>query len=208
VPRRNAQENLSSQYRKTFCFGSLVVAILEASRAVLQRLREQAQRSDNAGAVFILCCAQCILGCVERLIEFMNKYAYTQIAIYGKDFLSAARDTWELFKARNFDLLINDDLTGVVLTLGCTLGGLVAAVVGAAVGYVIFSNQGIWQILAGVSFLIGMLMTALVMSVVESAVATTYVVWAQCPNELAQVRPDEFNRLREATHFRHPDRMF
>jgi len=192
----------------SICFGSLIVAVLEALRNVLQQVRLQAQRSDNVAAVFVLCCAQCVLGCVESLIAFMNKYAYKQIAIYGKDFISAARDTWELFKARNFDLLINDDLTGVVLTLGCTLGGVVAGAVGGAIAYMTVSNTGTWQVLAGVSFLLGMLMTALLMSVVESAVATTYVVWAQCPNELAQVRPEEFHRLQDVSHCRYPDRVF
>jgi hypothetical protein len=31
-----------------------------------------------------------------------------QVAIYGKDFITAAKDTWALFKARGFDVLIND----------------------------------------------------------------------------------------------------
>lgn len=193
----------------SICFGSLVVAVLEATRAVLQRVREQAHRSNNMAAVCLLCCAECVLSCVERLIEFMNKYAYTQIAIYGKDFISAAKDTWELFKARSFDLLINDDLTGVVLSLGCILGGLVAGAVGGAMAYyTVSADHTTWQVLTGISFALGLAMTSLVMSVVESAVATTYVVWAQCPNELAQVRPEEFGRLRDATRGRHPDCVF
>jgi hypothetical protein len=45
------------------------------------------------------------------------------VAIYGKDFMTASKDTWALFKARGFEVLINDDLTGMVLMLGAFLGG-------------------------------------------------------------------------------------
>lgn len=38
-------------------------------------------------------------------------------------------------------------------------------------------------------------MTALIMSVVQSAVATTYVVWAEMPNEISNTRPQHYNKL-------------
>jgi hypothetical protein len=47
---------------------------------------------------------------IESYIEFLNEYAFAQVAIYGKDYCQAAHDTWELIKARGVDLIINDDL--------------------------------------------------------------------------------------------------
>jgi len=192
----------------SICFGSLIVAILQAMRAMLRQARRQAHGSANLAAQCCLCFAECFLSAIERAIAFMNKYAYTQIAIYGKDFISASRDTWKLFVERNFDLLINDDLSGMVLGLGSFLGGLAACAVGTLVAWAISSSDGSYMVLGVISFLMGMLMTSLVMSVISSAVATTYVLWAQCPGELSQTRPQEFQAIREAAKMRFPDRDF
>ena len=43
----------------SICFGSLLVAIVQALRALAQQLRQQ------EGGIFI-CIAECILGCLER----------------------------------------------------------------------------------------------------------------------------------------------
>lgn len=39
---------------------------------------------------YIFACIQCCLQCFERLIKFLNKQAYIQIAITGKSFCPAA----------------------------------------------------------------------------------------------------------------------
>jgi predicted membrane metal-binding protein len=68
------------------------------------------------------------------------------------------------------------------------ISGVLASVAGGAAAYSVQKGDtGMWGVIAGISFLVGMLFTSLVMSVVRSAVATTYVVWAECPQEL-QVR--------------------
>lgn len=194
----------------SICFGSLLVAVLSAMRAVVRQAKDQARRRGSGGAACALCCLECILRSLERLIRYFNMYAYTHVAIYGKDFISAAKDTWAMFSNRGFEVLINDDLTGMVLSMGCFLGALFSALVGGAV--VLFSQSSTdtttWGAVAGVSFLIGFLLTALIMSVVQSAVATTYVVWAEMPNEIAQTRPQHYQQLVEASRILHPDRNF
>ena len=36
-----------------------------------------------------------------------------RLALYGKPYLSAARDTWRLFLDRGIDALVNDSLVGI-----------------------------------------------------------------------------------------------
>jgi hypothetical protein len=55
-----------------------------------------------------------------------------------------------------------------------------------------------WGVIAGMSFLVGAILTSLVMSVVSSAVATTYVVWAECPQEIQRTRPESYTDIRNA----------
>lgn len=40
----------------------------------------------------VLKCVQCYVACVERIIKFINKNAYIQIAINGKNFCYACKD--------------------------------------------------------------------------------------------------------------------
>lgn len=48
------------------------------------------------------------------------------MAIYGKDFCTAGKDTWRLIKSRGIDAIINDSLIGNVLGFGMIFAGLFA----------------------------------------------------------------------------------
>lgn len=54
----------------SICFGSLLVAIIQALRAVERYTREK----DDFQ--FLSCIIQCILGCLEGLLEGINRWAY------------------------------------------------------------------------------------------------------------------------------------
>jgi hypothetical protein len=42
-----------------------------------------------------------------------NRYAYIEIALYGKPYLVAAKDTWKLFVDRGIDALVNDQIVSM-----------------------------------------------------------------------------------------------
>jgi len=63
-------------------------------------------------------------------VEFFNRYAYIEIALYGKSYINAARDTWRLFKDRGIDALINDSLVGMTLTWGAYVIGISSSLFG------------------------------------------------------------------------------
>lgn len=51
----------------SICFGSLLVAIIQATRALANAAR------DNENQILV-CIAQCILSCLESLLEYFNKW--------------------------------------------------------------------------------------------------------------------------------------
>jgi len=57
-------------------------------------LQKQAEQQKNFVMVKIAKAIQCCLECFERLIKFLNKNAYIQIAILGKNFCKSA---WNAF---------------------------------------------------------------------------------------------------------------
>lgn len=144
------------------------------------------------------------MGCVEGIIRFFNYYAFVQVAIYGKSFIEASHDTWQLFKARGTDLLVNDDLSGSVFFLGSFLGGAISALIASI--WALSKDVVEWDDWAFLAFVLGFLVSEVAMSVVSSGVATTFVCYAEDPFGLQQNRVEHYDIIRRAeTSMRNKD---
>lgn len=173
-PTSTAFKRATTSSFGSICLGSLLVAILKT----LRQLVNSSRRGNN----WLACIASCILAVLDNLIEYFNMYAFTQVAIYGKTYCQAAKDTWTLVKARGVDAIVNDNLISGVLVMGAIIGGVFTAVVGAIVAFI--SIHDYWVSLAFISFLIGMSLVMLTMEVIESGVATIFVCFAMDPAAL------------------------
>src|SRR5687767_1069333 len=80
----------------SICFGSLIIAIIQTIRTIVNILRSE----TDGMLAFIGCLLDCFLSCIQDIAEFINKYAFCQVAIYGKDYMTAAKDTWTILKDR------------------------------------------------------------------------------------------------------------
>ena len=89
----------------SICFGSLLVAIVQAIRQIV----EAARRNDDLGP-FIACCIDCILGCIEGLLEYFNKWAFVYVGLYGYGYYEARKNDMAL-------AIIADDLVGMAMGL-------------------------------------------------------------------------------------------
>ncbi|CAM6083759.1 unnamed protein product [Calypogeia fissa] len=161
----------------SICFGSLFVPLVEAPCHALRRVNEQAGASE-----FLFSCVVCFLAVYETLIRYFNKMGYIQVAIYGKPFVRASKDTWDMLRAQQVDALVHDDLTSTVLVLACGLGGSLSALVGGI--YTFVAHKSLTIVITIVSYIIGAQLTYITMAVVESAVATYYVCFAEDPDSL------------------------
>lgn len=180
------------------CFGSLLIAVMQTLRFLISQARDNAD--DNVACAIFLCCIECLLAVLSDLIEYFNKYAFAQVAIYGKDYCTAGRDTWELVKSRGIDAIINDDLIGNVLTIGGFAIGIVTACVGLA--YVQFSSLPKENVYYGAvsigTFLIGIAEFAILSVVIDSGVATTFVCLAEDPLALARTKPELYQQVQQS----------
>ena len=61
------------------CFGSLIVAIIQAVRQIV----ETAKQNDDIGNT-LACCIDCILGCIESLVEYFNKWGTLCYVMLGR----------------------------------------------------------------------------------------------------------------------------
>lgn len=109
----------------SLAFGSLLLAILDILRAILSVIQSSESQSGDMVGAAIACVANCLLGCVQWAVEFLNKYAYINIALYGNSYITAAKETWTLIKDRGIDALAQDCLTGIVFTFGSIVVGVI-----------------------------------------------------------------------------------
>jgi len=193
-PRMPPNPTLSSFKRSvttsfgSIVLGSLLVSILETLRALVRWGRSN---RDNLLAY----CADILLGIIEGLLQYFNLYAFTQVAIYGKPYVRAAKDTWELISTHGVEAIINDNLIVNVLTIGALIGGIVCGVLGAVLGGVWAPDY--WGATAAMGFLIGYGMLSVAMEVVQSAVATIFVCFAMDKEALRRNDPYLYQRFME-----------
>ncbi|KAI1297031.1 putative choline transporter, neither null mutation nor overexpression affects choline transport [Mortierella claussenii] len=183
----------------SICFGSLLIAVLQTLRYILNSLKSN---SDEGVMVFLSACAECLLGMLESLFEIFNKFAFTQVAMYGKPFVTAAKDTWELVKDRGVDALVNDNLVGSVLSMG----SLSVALLSAFYGYLFiklvqpgFYDKGDESLVVFIVVIVEMILGAVMMSVpnnvIDSGVTTTFVALAEDPQTLYRTKPDLYQAI-------------
>jgi hypothetical protein len=98
--------------------GSLLVAIIQATREMLNYMRE-------SGDGVLLCLADCCLFCVESIAEYFNQWAYVYVGLYGYPFLEAGQQVIRLFTARGWTVIISDYLVHRVLLMVSVAVGLV-----------------------------------------------------------------------------------
>ncbi|KAG2765803.1 hypothetical protein Pcac1_g22672 [Phytophthora cactorum] len=197
----------------SICVGSLVVAALNALHTLLLSTpRRKTKGSANAFLEFLV-------KLVMRNMQYFNKYAFCQVALYGKDFRLAGTDTMHLFRDRGWTALLNDSLISSVLAVGCLVVGTVSGVIGSAWLYLtlrctpdeLAEHPGECQTFNVVllTFVacssIGYAMCTIMSSILDSIVATIFVCFAEDPAALQRSHPDEHSRLVEAWGRLQPD---
>ncbi|XP_010265211.1 PREDICTED: CTL-like protein DDB_G0274487 [Nelumbo nucifera] len=179
----------------SICYGSLFTAAIRTLRWEIRGFRSKIGNNEC-----LLCCVDFLFHLVETLVRFFNKYAYVQIAVYGKSFNRSARDAWELFQSTGVEALIAYDCSGAVLLMGTILGGLVTGTCSGTWAWFKASDRVI--MVGSTAMLMGMILVGLAMVVVESAVTSIYICYAEDPLLINRWDAEFFNQMSEALHQR------
>lgn len=76
-------------------FGSLIVAIINCLRQLCSIAQQQEASEGNLIGTILFCVLGCIIGILDWAVQFLNRYAFSYIALYGKSYIAAAKDTWK-----------------------------------------------------------------------------------------------------------------
>ncbi|XP_027098668.1 uncharacterized protein [Coffea arabica] len=198
MPSKPLVNSLQFAMTKSFgsiCYGSLFTAAIRTLRWEIRGIRSKIGNNEC-----LLCLVDFLFHLVETLVRFFNKYAYVQIAVYGKNFNHSARDAWELFQSTGVEALVAYDCSGAVLLMGTVLGGLVVG-----------TCSGVWTrihhpdrviMVGSTAMLIGMILVGLAMVVIESAVTSIYICYAEDPLLIHRWDAEFFHQMSEMLHQR------
>lgn len=97
TPVRTATWNCFRYHLGSLAFGSFILAVVQLIRYIMRYLEAQATAQKNRFMACVLRVVQCCLWCFERCIKFLNKNAYIQIALVGKNFCISAYNAFQLW---------------------------------------------------------------------------------------------------------------
>jgi hypothetical protein len=72
-------------------FGSLLVAIIQFLRQLCTVVQAEEEAEGNIAGMIAGCFLGCFINFLDWLVEFINEYAFSYIALYGKAYLPAAK---------------------------------------------------------------------------------------------------------------------
>jgi Plasma-membrane choline transporter len=180
-------------------FGSLIVALINMLRQACSIAQSQSAQDGNIVGTIFFCCLGCLIGLLDWAVTFINRYAFSHIALYGKAYLPAAKDTWKMMKDRGIDALINDCLIGPVLTMGSLFVAYLCALLSYL--YLEFTkpsyNEGrtFTPVVMAFAFLIGLQVCQIFLTPVSSGVDTLFVAMSWDPDVLVREHPDLWAKL-------------
>eukprot|EP01064_Diplonema_japonicum_P012202 TRINITY_DN19663_c0_g1_i1.p1 TRINITY_DN19663_c0_g1~~TRINITY_DN19663_c0_g1_i1.p1 ORF type:complete len:620 (+),score=115.06 TRINITY_DN19663_c0_g1_i1:93-1862(+) len=178
------------------CFGSFIVAILQTIRMLCDMVTEDAHP-------ILRCMVLCIIDCITNLLQYFNDYAYVQVAMFGKSYVGAAKDTWKLIKnGTGWDAIINDALIDRIFLCFAVLGALSCG----GLCFLISNFNWTWFV---VGLIEGFIIVLIFMKLIYSAVMTIFIgfwevrktgaVWSAPPLEGAN--PDEISNTIEMKYY-------
>ncbi|XP_056164569.1 uncharacterized protein LOC115684952 isoform X2 [Syzygium oleosum] len=156
------------------CFGSLFVPTIEALRIVARGLN-LLQGEDE----FMFSCAHCCLRVMDFIFRHGNGWAFVQIAAYGKGFVKASQDTWELFEKQEMESIVDSDITSSICFLTGVCSGSICVIVVAA--WTVTVRGSFTATISLLAFFVGYLMTRIAMALPHACVSCYYVCYAENP---------------------------
>ena len=194
----------------SIAFGSLLVGLLKSLQWLVRcgrQKRDQQRRNRGIeGTDFLFCLLQFVVDKLEYFVEYINAFAFVYVGLYGYDYLTAGKQVSSLFKARGWEVIINDDLVARSLGLMSIFISFVTGIVALLLGFFLIGPLGSIQF-----FFLGLFLAhssfSVLFGVVTSAVNTVVVCFAESPNQLKENghNPEHFRELAGAYRKAYPN---
>lgn len=200
-PRENAFSSLFHAVTTSsgsLAFGSLVLAFVQ----FLNFLLELTKRSNtkNRFLVCLISALQCLLGCIQGIVQYINKFAYIHIAMHGYSFCTAARGCFDLISRNFFSAVIMDTIAGFVLFVGKALFTALSAIITIAI--LDASHRHVSYVTLGITVVLSFAVLHVISHVIGVSVDTVFVCYLEDlemnKGENLYISPDLHSLLQES----------
>ncbi|KAI2497367.1 Plasma-membrane choline transporter [Fragilaria crotonensis] len=183
----------------SICLGSLLVSIMDVSKSFARSSNQNGRDISIVG-----CILECVLYCIRNLIEYFNSWAFVYVGLYGYPCIEAGKSVMNLFRQRGWTTLIADRLVFRVPVF-CDIGVVVVCEFFAILchmavrGFFVTSDNDLSSshgIAFVVAFLVGVFIHNVALFVVESAVRTVIVCFAESPAEFEEHHPELYEIMK------------
>ena len=126
----------------SLAFGAFILALVQFLQFIVEIFKKQAESSgatQNKAMEYCINCLRCCLACVERIVQFINKNAYIQIALSGKNFCMAAKEGFELVWSNPVRYAVVGGIGEVIMFLGKIM--IAAGTAGGMYAYLTYATN-------------------------------------------------------------------
>lgn len=179
----------------SICFGTLIVAAIQAVQALLRSARTALQEDGNIVGCIVMLILECIVSVIGDLMEYFNEWVYVQCAIRGGNYCQSVRMTCAMVSCNGLQAIIAELLVNTVVTLGTVLSGVVGLLLACVFCFSQAKSNQDWVPVAGAigGFLGGLFVGGTFMRIFSSGSKTILMCWAEEPRLLHQEH--DFNDL-------------
>ncbi|CAG7729077.1 unnamed protein product [Allacma fusca] len=134
-PLLTSAKNLLRYHLGSVAFGSLIIAIVKFIRWCMNQLQKYLSNVNSCLAC-LACLCKCCLWCLDGFLQFLNRNAYIEIAIYGYAFCPSAKRAFKVISTNALRILAINSIGDFVLYLA----KLTIVALSALCGYYLFQG--------------------------------------------------------------------
>lgn len=176
---QSSAKQACTHYFGSICLGSLIIAVVQALRAICEVAKENCKESDNVVGQIVFMVIDCFLGCLESIARFFNAYVFAYIAVCGMNFADASGKVWDLLTNSDAEAIVNYSISDMVSTFGTIAGGILDAAITALIAWRLGVSDNYIVGASLLAFLIGFAIMSVVSRVMEAGVTTLFVCFAE-----------------------------
>mmetsp|Transcript_14839 Transcript_14839/g.22939 ORF Transcript_14839/g.22939 Transcript_14839/m.22939 type:complete len:805 (+) Transcript_14839:134-2548(+) len=187
----------------SICYGSLYIGVVQFLRQITEGMRPHHDESSLMCLYeFTLFFQERLVTLVDNLADSFTPWAFTYIGLYHYSLKESGHKVNELFDRRGWSRIVTDDLIPSVLTMvSLVIGGLsgsFAVIMQALDGQGLTSFGHPVAASFTIGFLVGIVLSTVLFSIIESSVQGVIVCFAGSPVEFHRNHPDLSHEMRHS----------
>ncbi|KAJ1528839.1 hypothetical protein ONE63_007213 [Megalurothrips usitatus] len=170
--------NLVRYHLGSIAFGSLLIALVQMARTVLAWLQAKLKGSENSVSKCLFRSCQCCLYCFEKILKYLTRNAFIEIAMYGHNFCRAGEQAFKMLATNALRVAAINSVGDFVLWLGKALVVIATVLIGVEMLQAKEGIQHVWVPL-GLAGLFAFLVSHCFLTVYEMVIDTIFLCFCE-----------------------------